>query len=118
MSMKLIEPLGYVRETGLNNFDFTTWNMLDRSGWEPVYVLSEEQRNWLARLNRKGPSELLCDQTDEIDRNARAYGWEIGRGQIISKKLNTSEGNPFMDPNWREAHGIDGPSERSDSTTR
>jgi hypothetical protein len=40
-------------------------------------------------------------QLDEIDRNARAYGWEIGRGQSISEQVETTEGNPFLDPNWR-----------------
>lgn len=43
------------------------------------------------------PPELI-----ELDRQARAYGWEIGHGQPLGKEINTSEDNPFMDPNWRD----------------
>jgi hypothetical protein len=39
----------------------------------------------------------------EMDRNARAYGWEIGRGQLISPNVYVSEDNPFMDEDWRDA---------------
>lgn len=37
------------------------------------------------------------------DLNARAYGWEIGRGAHLSSVVQVTPGNPFMDPNWREA---------------
>lgn len=40
-----------------------------------------------------------------IDRNARAYGWEIGRGNFeLGKSGEMSRVNPFQDPNWREAY--------------
>ncbi len=39
---------------------------------------------------------------DEIDRNARAYGFEIGRGQALAERIESSEDNPFLDPNWRD----------------
>jgi hypothetical protein len=45
-------------------------------------------------LNRPDPSEA--------DRNARAYGWEIGRGQVLGQVVNTTEGNPFMSAEWRD----------------
>ena len=38
---------------------------------------------------------------EEIDRNARAYGYEIGRGQPIAKTIETSEDNPFLDKDWK-----------------
>lgn len=42
-------------------------------------------------------------QVEEIDRNARAYGWEVGRGHPLTEQLNTVESaNPFLDKNWRE----------------
>lgn len=39
---------------------------------------------------------------EEIDRIARAYGWEIGRGHPMTSKIVMSEDNPFLNPNWRE----------------
>jgi len=45
---------------------------------------------------------LTQEQLEEIDRNARAYGFEIGRGSpLIAKLDNISPDNPFIDPNWR-----------------
>lgn len=43
------------------------------------------------------------DEIQEMDRNARAYGWEIGRGQAIGPEIDTTPGNPFLDPDWRTA---------------
>lgn len=38
----------------------------------------------------------------ETDRNARAYGWEIGRrGLDPVAQVETSKDNPFLDPDWR-----------------
>ena len=39
-------------------------------------------------------------QVLEIHRCALAYGWEIGNGAPITEKLLTTDGNPFVDPNW------------------
>lgn len=39
---------------------------------------------------------------DEMDRNARAYGWEIGHGTPMTDVIEFSEDNPFLDPNWRD----------------
>jgi hypothetical protein len=39
----------------------------------------------------------------EIDRCARAYGWEIGNGQYMMHKIvAVTPGNPFLLPNWRD----------------
>lgn len=46
--------------------------------------------------------ELTQEELDEIDRNARAYGFEIGRGKPLTKKFDASEDNPFLDPNWKD----------------
>lgn len=53
----------------------------------------------------------VTDNTTEVDRNARAYGWEIGRGQPIGWEIKTTPGNPFLDPDWRTA--AQGTDERS-----
>lgn len=38
----------------------------------------------------------------ESDRNARAYGFEIGRGKPLAEKLTElSDNNPFMDSEWQ-----------------
>jgi hypothetical protein len=61
--------------------------------------------HWNARIIRETadasppPPDLA-----EIDRNARAYGWEIGhRGISPIEVVGCSEGNPFMDSDWRAA---------------
>jgi oligoribonuclease (3'-5' exoribonuclease) len=47
------------------------------------------------------------DPVDEIDRNARAYGYEVGRGAALSHgMIQTSDDNPFMAKNWRAQIGI------------
>ena len=47
---------------------------------------------------------LTKDQLAEIDRCARAYGYEIGKGHPIVQELDElSLDNPFLDPNWRDA---------------
>lgn len=43
----------------------------------------------------------------EIDRNARAYGFEIGRGHPLGELVTTSEDNPFLDPDWASDLGGD-----------
>jgi hypothetical protein len=60
--------------------------MLDRN----KFGLTEHQMNRLRPV------------LDEMDRNARAYGWEIGRGQPLLDELTYSDDNPFIDPEWRE----------------
>lgn len=32
--------------------------------------------------------------------NARGYGYEIGRGQTLAPIVQSSEGNPFIHPDW------------------
>ncbi len=38
----------------------------------------------------------------EIDRNARAYGWEVGKWGVLAEHIVYSPDNPFIDPNWRD----------------
>lgn len=48
---------------------------------------------------------------DEEDRNARAYGFEVGRGAKLATRIESlSEDNPFMDPNWRDMILAEAPS--------
>lgn len=46
--------------------------------------------------------DMLAPLVDEMDRNARAYGWEIGHGQPLVRELEFSPENPFINPNWRD----------------
>lgn len=39
---------------------------------------------------------------DELDTNARAYGYEVGRGQNIGDRITPSENNPFLRRDWRD----------------
>lgn len=45
---------------------------------------------------------IVGEDMQEIDRNARAYGWEIGRGRALSQIIDMTPGNPFADPDWRK----------------
>jgi hypothetical protein len=36
-----------------------------------------------------------------IDTQARAYGWEVGRGRPLAGQVDASDDNPFLDQNWR-----------------
>lgn len=43
-------------------------------------------------------------EMNSIDMNARAYGWEVGRGAKLGERIeNPSDDNPFLNPNWRDA---------------
>ncbi len=50
--------------------------------------------------------ENIDKAIEEIDRCARAYGFEIGRGQSLEQKVNVSKDNPFVDKNWRKINGL------------
>jgi hypothetical protein len=39
---------------------------------------------------------------EEMDRNARAYGWEIGNGQDLKDVIDVHDENPFLTSNWRD----------------
>lgn len=40
---------------------------------------------------------------EEIDRNARAYGWEVAKHNMLIEIFDhVCEDNPFMDKNWRD----------------
>ena len=54
----------------------------------------------IERFNREEYSNKSL--TEEQDRNARAYGWEVGQGAPIADNLPESPGNPFSDPDWRQ----------------
>lgn len=45
---------------------------------------------------------LSMSENLEADRNARAYGFEIGRGQPLGETVVASGDNPFNDPDWRD----------------
>lgn len=43
----------------------------------------------------------MLDEVSDSLRNARAYGWEVGKhGQLISKFLHVCPDNPFVDVDW------------------
>ena len=58
---------------------------------------------------KPGPTDrgYTEEQVLDIHRCALAYGWEIGRGAPITEQLLTTDGNPFVDPDWRKTAGLD-----------
>lgn len=48
------------------------------------------------------------EEIQEIDRTARAYGFEVGRGKLATDQIEIEDGsgNPFFEKNWRELIGV------------
>ena len=44
---------------------------------------------------------LSEEELESIERNARAYGFEIGRGRSHAEAMEPSEDNPFLVKDWR-----------------
>ena len=61
----------------------------------------KEGQHWDHRISQN-QADALAPMLDEMDRNARAYGWEIGRGREVVTNVEFSDDNPFKDPNWRD----------------
>lgn len=80
----------------------------------------EESHVWIEALNRSEGAPRIVIWTDapvtkivaymiiedlfkDADRNARAYGWEVGHGQPLTEQINgLSDDNPFLDDNWKD----------------
>lgn len=51
----------------------------------------------------KGYKVTNDDNLEEMDRCARAYGWEVGNGHPLAVIIeDISEDNPFIHENWRD----------------
>lgn len=61
----------------------------------------KEGEHWDTQISKK-QAEALAPFLDEMDRNGRAYGWEIGQGRPLTRTITFSEDNPFVDKNWRD----------------
>ncbi len=69
-------------------------------------VFETEEKTALGSL-AIAPDEPSEGDIEEVDRNARAYGFEIGKGHPLTHMiLSTSPDNPFMQPGWREMIGV------------
>lgn len=69
-------------------------------------TLESEFRRAERHLQRAVAAETRLAEVEasieEIDRNARAYGWEIGRGHPLHSTIKVnSPDNPFLDSDWR-----------------
>jgi hypothetical protein len=62
------------------------WRRIATKKWQRVMVIKDMV-----------PAEDIFD----IDRQARAYGFEIGRGKSLIAAVLTSDDNPFLDRDWR-----------------
>lgn len=71
-------------------------------GWTNAEEIRPALEAHLAKIVAEHPV------TVEIDRNARAYGWEVANGHPLTDKIEeTSPENPFMSPDWRDGIQID-----------
>lgn len=95
MTMDRQAMLRIMRESGaLSELDINDEDFLGGHRREESHVRVMELAYALAR------SELV-----EIDRNARAYGFEVGRGALLAEVIEYAEDNPFVDPNWHDQIG-------------
>lgn len=92
---------------------------MEKFGAEQFSMMTDEPANTIiimSSLSIDEPIELnpplIADRPvgmsiNEIDRNARAYGFEIGRGKPLERELNEiSPDNPFIHPFWRSRNGL------------
>lgn len=99
----LVEVLVYHSPTKTSGC-WCGWAELGKSFPEHVANVYEDS----VRVRNEASSLTYTqEQLDSMDQSARAYGWEVGRGHPIVEMLETTEGNPFEDPNWRVTNGID-----------
>lgn len=92
---------------------------MEKFGAEQFSMMTDEPANTIiimSSLSIDEPIELnpplIADRpvgmsVNEIDRNARAYGFEIGRGKPLERQLSEiSPDNPFIHPFWRSRNGL------------
>lgn len=92
---------------------------LEKFGAEQFSMLTDEPANAviiMSSLSLDEPEEAdpplnshipLDTSENEIDRCARAYGFEIGRGKPLEREIHeVSPDNPFMHPFWRSRNGL------------
>lgn len=92
---------------------------LEKFGAEQFAMLTDEPANAIIIMSTLSLDEAteadpplnsgIPDDTseNEIDRNARAYGFEIGRGKPLERELSEiSPDNPFIHPFWRSRNGL------------
>lgn len=75
----LVEPSDVEELKSL--LDLKPWQ-LDRLGY------------WLDRVK-----QFTRERESEIDRNARAYGWEVGNGKEAKDVIEASPDNPYLKEN-------------------
>jgi hypothetical protein len=75
----------------------TTRYVIERPHGEEGFILP-------AAIDEYGTGTTLPSAREqEIDRNARAYGWSVGRGHPLAEQIeDVDPENPFLDPNWRD----------------
>lgn len=75
--------------------EITDPDMITKINMGQIKDLSLDLKPALPVLNAWGSHNLA-------DRNARAYGFEIGRGVKLATQIVISEDNPFMNQDWRD----------------
>ena len=67
--------------------------------------------SWRVRsLSKDDPKTLTSsftfEELGELDRNARAYGYEVGRGAKLEEIVTATPDNPFLHADWAERAGL------------
>lgn len=99
----MTEPVFHQDSNGVITIDWGTPN--NEMPPFPVTIVPELVVKMVASHNRASADGFVVmtkAQMEEVDRNARAFGWEVGRGHLMSSHLNMLPANPFSEKNWRE----------------
>lgn len=51
-------------------------------------------------------ADKMLELMEEVDRNGRAYGYEVGKHGTIDHEIISGPDNPFIDSDWRERNGV------------
>jgi len=80
------------------------WQEVDAQNWTLAQLTEWAMDHACPRPRDEPPESSFMEPIEltELDRNARAYGWEIGRGAVLGRQVESSPGNPFLDAAWRE----------------
>lgn len=80
--------------------DTASWRPCNKDCHNHLFAVAQDLERVVNRLR---------NEQDEVDRNARAYGWEIGNQFPVSgpkEKVTFGALNPFIYPDWRRRAGL------------
>lgn len=101
-----------VDDTGISGTGIVAWGVEFPDGvcavrwtgqWPTSVVFHDQGMEAIKAVHGHGGKTDVIYIDEETDRNARAYGFEIGRGHPLASVVGKiSEDNPFQDKDWKK----------------